>query len=185
MRVISTLPSPHYDSRLCSFTMPFKRMQRNARPSDAYNDGSAVIPTGPERLGSMDTASNEHSIPQQVLRTSAYGWFQTTTELSNIADHVPTLHSGACELTGKNYHRKLLAELILFLVTCTGTNIACKVREHVTLCFEWSKDTVRHPISLMLWDWCRKNRSTSSKQQAARAPVRQFYASMDPVALTR
>ena len=28
---------------------PIKRIQRNARPSDAYNDGSAVIPTGPER----------------------------------------------------------------------------------------------------------------------------------------
>ncbi len=32
-----------------------KRIQRNACPSDTYNDGSAVIPTGPER---SDAASN-------------------------------------------------------------------------------------------------------------------------------
>ena len=44
--------------------MPFKRIQRKARPTDAYNDGSAVIPTGPERSRSIHTASNEHSVPQ-------------------------------------------------------------------------------------------------------------------------
>ncbi len=39
-------------------TMPrgtIKRIQLNARPSDAYNDGSALIRTGPER---SDPASN-------------------------------------------------------------------------------------------------------------------------------
>ncbi len=35
---------------------PLKRIQCNARPSDAYNDGSAEIRTGPDRSGSAYNA---------------------------------------------------------------------------------------------------------------------------------
>ncbi len=35
---------------------PIKRIQRNARPSDAYNDGSAMMSTGPEGSGLPNNA---------------------------------------------------------------------------------------------------------------------------------
>ena len=38
-----------------------KRIQRNARPIDAFNYVSAVIPKGPVRLGSVDNLMHERS----------------------------------------------------------------------------------------------------------------------------
>ncbi len=58
---------------------PLKRIQRNARPSDAYNDGSAVIPTEPERSGSAynavrssDTHANASTVtPKESFLSSS------------------------------------------------------------------------------------------------------------------
>ncbi len=76
---------------------PIKCIQRNAHPIDAYNDGSAVIPTGPERSGSIANAVVERC----GSRTDAAHWRMRmerealTPENVHTADTVSLLRARA------------------------------------------------------------------------------------------
>ncbi len=85
---------------------PIKRIQRNARQSDSYNDGSAVIPTGPEQSGPVTNAMTERC----GSRTdAAHGRMRMEREKMHAksvhkADTVSLLRARACTLRAK-YHR--------------------------------------------------------------------------------
>ncbi len=84
-------------------SMPIKRIQRNARPSDAYNDRSMFIPSGPERSGSINVASDKHPISQA---DAAHGRMrmereQFTPETVHKADTVLLLRERARTLRAK------------------------------------------------------------------------------------